>query len=121
MWSALLRKRKPTAPSTRKPQLRVHQAAGPPLTPEELSGNLSELERDLNRRMVCQAGKNQVYIRSLLTGNGTTQPRIALKCSLRRDVGESPDVFYEHIRDVCACDPEKCEAYRRFKDRFVET
>ena len=121
MWSTLLRKRKPDPKPSGGPRLRVQEAFGPPLTPEEQTGNLSDLERDLNGRMVCPAGKNQVYIRSLLTGSGTTQPRIALKCSLRRDIGKSPEVFYEHIRDVCACDPEQCEAYCKFKDRFVET
>lgn len=118
MWSSLLgRKRK--EPARSRPRVRTVKAAfGPPLTEEERTGNLSQLERDLNARMVCPAGKNQVYIRSLLTGNGTTQPRIALKCSYRRDLKEDPEVYFEHIRDVCACDPEKCEAYRKFKARL---
>ena len=96
-------------------------AFGPPLTPTELRGNLSELEHRLNAEMKCQAGKNQVFIRSLLTGSGTTRPRITLKCHLRKDIGLRPEVFYEHIRDVCCRDPEQCEAYRHFKDRFVQT
>jgi hypothetical protein len=62
-----------------------------------------------------------VYVRSLLTGRMTTKPRIALKCHLRKDIGLSQEVFYEHIRDVCCCDPEKCEAYRAMKARYVET
>ena len=95
----------------------VKEAFGPPLTDEELNGNLTALQQKLARGMVCPAGKGQVYLRSLLTGNGTTKPRIALKCSLRRDVKLPPEVFFEHIRDVCCCDPEKCEAYRAFKAR----
>lgn len=101
----------------------VSESFGPPLTEEEMTGNLTEMERRLNAEMKCPAGKNQVFLRSLLTGRGTgtTPPRIALKCSFRRDIGQTPEVFYEHIRDVCCCDPEKCEAYRAFKDRFVQT
>jgi len=99
----------------------VEEASGPPLTPEELPSNLSELERRLNRDMKCTAGKNQVYIRSLLTGSSTTRPRIALKCPLRRDIKLSPEVFYEHIRDVCCTDPEQCEAWRDFANRHVVT
>jgi len=100
---------------------RVDESFGPPLTPDELTGNLSLIERKLNRQMRCPAGRNQVYIRSLLTGQSTTRPRIALKCSLRRDIGERPEVFYEYIRDVCCCDPEYCEAWQQLKDRFVQT
>lgn len=102
-------------------RLSVDEAFGPPITAEEQKSNLTVLESNLNREMKCVAGRNQVYIRSLLTGRGTTKPRIALKCQLRRDIGEQPDVFYEHIRDVCCCDPEKCEAYRRFRARHVVT
>jgi len=119
MWSTLLGKK-------RKPKTRVHpktrkttrEAFGPPLTDEELAGNLTQIERELNAKMLCPAGKNQVYIRSLLTGTGTTKPRIALKCTFRKDAGQDPEVFYEHIRDVCCCDPEKCEAYRKFRERM---
>jgi len=127
MWESLLgrtkarAKAKATAKPVAKTRLTTLQAFGPPVTDEEARANLSDLERKLNAEMVCHAGKNQVFIRSLLTGNGTTQPRITLKCHLRRDIGLEPDVFYEHIRDVCCCDPEKCEAYRQFKERFVET
>ena len=103
-----------------KPTL-VEQAFGPPLTPEEMTGNLSLLERQLNRHMKCAAGKNQVYIRSLLTGQSTTRPRIALKCPLRRDIKLPQEVCYEHIRDVCCCDPEQCEAWLAFKERHVVT
>jgi hypothetical protein len=99
----------------------VEEAFGPPLTPDELCGNLSVYERNLNRYMKCTAGKNQVYIRSLLTGGSTTRPRIALKCPLRRDIGLTPEVFYEHIRDVCCTDPEQCPAWRNFAARHVVT
>lgn len=105
----------------RPSRLTTDEAYGPPLTPEELTSNLSVLERKLNREMRCTAGKNQVYIRSLLTGRSTTRPRIALKCPLRRDIGQTPEVFYEHIRDVCCCDPEQCEAWLAFKARHVAT
>jgi hypothetical protein len=97
------------------------EAYGPPLTPEELTTNLSVLERNLNANMECTAGKNQVYIRALLTGGATTRPRIALKCPLRRDIGLPAEVFYEHIRDVCCSDPESCPALRAFKERHVVT
>lgn len=102
-------------------RVRFDEAAGPPLTPAELTGNLSEIERRLNREMKCTAGKNQVYIRSLLTGSGTTRPRIALKCPLRRDIKLVPEVYYEHIRDVCCTDPEQCPAWQNFKARHVVT
>ncbi len=108
-------------PLRRMSPLKTGEAFGPPLTPEELTTNLSDLERKLNREMKCTAGKNQVYIRSLLTGHSTTRPRIALKCPLRRDIGEPAEVFYEHIRDVCCCDPNTCEAWLAFKKRHVVT
>lgn len=119
MWSSLLKGRK--KPQRTSQALTVEQAFGPPLTAEELGANLSELERRLNREMKCPAGRNQVFLRSLLTGNGTTPPRVALKCGYRRDIGLRAEVFYEHIRDCCCGDPEKCEAYRAFKQRFVPT
>lgn len=100
---------------------RVAEAFGPPLTAEEMTGNLTQMEKQLNRDMKCPAGKNQVFLRSLLTGGSTTRPRLMLKCHLRKDAGMKPEVFYEHIRDVCCCDPEQCEAWRQLKERFVET
>jgi hypothetical protein len=119
MWSTLLGRSKKKAQARVRPKIRtVKQAFGPPLTEEELSGNLSLFERDFNAKMVCPAGRNQVYIRSLLTGQGTTQPRIALKCTFRKDAGQDPEVFFEHIRDVCCCEPGKCEAYRKFQARI---
>ncbi|MBU0637721.1 MAG: hypothetical protein KKB50_02560 [Planctomycetes bacterium] len=100
---------------------RVGEAFGPPLTQDEVTANLTELENRLNREMKCHAGKNQVFLRSLLTGRSTTRPRITLKCPLRRDIGLKPEVFYEHIRDICCRDPEQCEAYRAFMERHVPT
>ena len=108
-------------PLRRAPIQTVEEAFGPPLTPEELSRNLTLLERHLNRVMKCTAGKNQVYIRSLLTGQNTTRPRIALKCPLRRDIGLTPEVFYEHIRDVCCGKHEECPAWQNFQARHVVT
>lgn len=100
---------------------RTAEAFGPPITPEEAQGNLSQLEKQLNGEMKCPAGKNQVYIRSLLTGRGTTQPRIALKCPLRKDIGEQPEIFFEQIRSLCCTDHEQCPAWRQMKSRFVDT
>lgn len=108
-------------PLRRPNRQNLQEAEGPPITPEELTANLSDLERKLNREMKCVAGKNQVYIRSLLTGRSTTRPRIALKCPLRRDIKLPPEVFYEHIRDVCCTDQNQCEAWRAFKKRHVDT
>lgn len=90
----------------------------PPISHEELTSNLSELEKNLNRHMVCFAGKNQVYIQSLIMGLGrTSKPRIALKCALRKQFGHPPDVYYEYVRDVCCGDPTVCPAYQEFKVR----
>lgn len=110
-----------SSPVRRFSSVRVDAAFGPPLTPDELTSNLSLLERKLNREMKCTAGKNQVYIRSLLTGRSTTPPRIALKCPLRRDIHLPAEVFYEQIRDLCCCDPNLCEAWQHFKARHVVT
>lgn len=100
---------------------KVDEAFGPPLTPEEMTGNLSQMQNDLNKGMHCPAGRNQVYVRSLLTGRSTTRPRLALKCPLRREIGQKPEVFYEHIRDVCCGDHEQCEAWQAMQKRFVPT
>lgn len=102
-------------------RLTAPDPSGPPLTQEELTSNLSDLERRLNRDMKCTAGKNQVYIRSLLMRGATTRPRIALKCPLRRDIKLPPEVFFEHIRDVCCTDPDSCPAWQAFKKRHVVT
>ena len=93
----------------------------PALQPEELNGNLTRLQNDLNREMKCPAGRNQVYIRSLVTMQGTTRPRMALKCGYRRDIGETPDVFLEEMRRLCCGDPGQCAAYRAFQNRHTPT
>jgi hypothetical protein len=92
-----------------------------PLHPDELVGNLSKIERDINRAMKCPAGKNQVYIRYLLRPQGTTRPRIALKCPHKAAIGEDSVVFYEHIKDFCTTHKQSdCPAWQNFlksKDR----
>ncbi len=113
--------RKSAAAKSAAPKAPPPAPEPPPLLPEERNGNLTVLERDLNAAMACPAGRNQVFIRSVVTKHGTTPPRIALKCSLRRDIGQPVDVFLEHVRSVCCADPKECEAYRKFKDRFVQT
>lgn len=88
----------------------------PPITEEELQANLTELEAELNVRMQCFAGKNQVYLQSFILGGGrTSKPRIALKCPLRQEYGDPPNVYYEYIRDVCCSNPAACSAYQTFK------
>ncbi|MFO0838020.1 MAG: hypothetical protein U1D55_05790 [Phycisphaerae bacterium] len=119
VWGLLKKAEKPRVVAKAPP--RVQEAMGPPITAEELTANLSALEKKLNHEMKCPAGKNQVFLRSLLTGNGTTKPRIALKCHLRRDIKLTAEVFYEHIRDVCCKDPTQCPAHQAFKGRFVPT
>lgn len=90
----------------------------PPITEEEANANLTELERNLNRHMQCFAGKNQVYLQSLIVGrNHTTKPRVALKCPLRKQFGLPPTVYYEYIRDVCCGNPAGCPAFQEFRAR----
>ncbi len=92
------------------------KGAQPDITSEELAGNLTELEARLNRQMKCFAGKNQVYIQSFILGCGRkSKPRIAVKCSLKQEYGEPPNVYYEYVRDVCCGNPETCSAYQTFK------
>jgi hypothetical protein len=94
------------------------RGAMPPVSEEELEANLTELETNLNRQMRCFAGKNLVYIRSVLVGQlRTTKPRISLKCPLRKENDQPPDVYYEYIRDVCCGDPTACAAYQAFRAR----
>lgn len=102
----------------RKPHhVRLTEAVGPPLTPDELTGSLTLLERRLNQEMKCPMGRNQVYIRSVILGGGTTRPRIALKCPLRRDLKQAPDVFFEHIQKHCCDEHTSCEAWRALEKR----
>lgn len=90
----------------------------PDICQEELDANLSVLETTLNGKMVCFAGKNQVFIQSMILGGGrTSKPRIALKCALRKKFGYTPDVYYEYIRDVCCGDPSVCPAYQEFQQK----
>jgi hypothetical protein len=106
----------------RKPEsLADASPAEPPLTADEQNANLSMLEQRLNQEMKCTAGRNQVYIRALLSGPRPGQPRIALKCPLRRDIKLTPEVFYEHIQDVCCNNPDGCPAWRAFKARHMAT
>ncbi len=93
----------------------------PPVTEEELGANLTELEAELNRRMQCFAGKNQVYLQSFILGGGrTSKPRIALKCPLRQEYGDPPNVYYEYVRDVCCSNPECCPAYQTFQEKHAD-
>jgi DNA-binding NtrC family response regulator len=91
------------------------QAGPPPLTAEELNGNLSVLETQLNKSMKCFAGQNQVYIQSTILGGAVSRPRIALRCNLRAEYGLTKNVFFEFIREHCCGDPGRCEAYQRFQ------
>jgi len=86
--------------------------APPPLTAEELAGNLSMMENKLNKHMKCFAGRNQVFLQTFI-GSGA-RPRIALKCGLRAEYGLNKDVYFEFIRDTCCGDPSRCEAVQRF-------
>lgn len=95
---------------------READAGPPPITPEEQNANLSSLENRLNKAMKCVSGRNQVFLQSWVLGRSTTRPRILLKCPLRPQYGLPPHVYYEHIRDVCCGDPNRCEAYRRFSE-----
>ena len=94
--------------------------ATPPICREELEGNRSELQKQLNRHMVCFAGRNQVYIQSMILGGGkTSKPRIALKCAIRKQFGHPPNVYYEYVRDVCCGDPTGCPAYQEFQAKYT--
>lgn len=87
----------------------------PPITEEETDANLSDLERTLNRKMKCHAGRNQVHLQSLIVGLRKTKPRISLKCSLRAEYNLPANVYYEYIRDVCCNDPSACPAVQQFQ------
>lgn len=121
MFRSLLRKKEEPEVKPRLRAPKVLSDGGPPLTPGELTGNLSTIQRELSEKMKCPSGKGQVFIRSLVLAGGTTPPRIALKCQLRRDIGQPAEVFHDHIRDVCCAHHESCEAYKAFKKRHVKT
>lgn len=87
----------------------------PEITDEEREANLTEMEDELNRRMKCPSGRNQVHVQSLLVGLRKTKPRISLKCPLRAEFAMQPNVYYEYIRDVCCSDPAACPAVQQFQ------
>ncbi len=89
----------------------------PPITEEEKDTNLSDLERTLNRKMKCHAGRNQVHLQSLILGLAKTKPRISLKCALRAEFNLQPSVYYEYIRDICCNAPSACPAVQQFEAR----
>ena len=93
------------------------QTAIPPITPEEASANLTELEKRLNRQMKCFAGRNLVYLQSHIGLGTRVRPRICLKCPLRKEYGLEPNVYYEFIRDVCCGEPARCEAVQIFESQ----
>jgi len=98
---------------------KISFAKPPPITDEELNSNLSMLERKLNKEMKCFAGRNQVYIQSMVLGGRTSKPRICLKCTLRAEYGLNREVYYEFIRDVCCRNPDECEAVKQFKENAM--
>ncbi len=94
----------------------------PPVTEFEKKTNLTVLQHELHRQMKCFAGKNQVYLQSIILDNGQkTRPRIALKCSLRDEAGLDRDVYYEYIKDTCCGDPRTCPAYQMFLQKNPES
>jgi DNA-binding NtrC family response regulator len=103
------------SPTTDKPQPTKPSTQPPAITKQELTANLSLLETRLNQKMKCFAGKNQVFIRSLISGGKRAKPRICLKCPLRAEYGLNREVYFEFIRDVCCCKPGQCEAVQTFQ------
>lgn len=87
----------------------------PPISEEEKDANLSDLERTLNRKMKCHAGRNQVHLQSLIMGLTKTRPRISLHCVLRAQFNMQANVYYEYVRDVCCNDPGACTAVQQFE------
>ena len=93
----------------------------PPVTEFERNCNVTVLQHELHGQMKCFAGKNKVYLRSVLQEDGRrTRPRIALKCALRAEFGMKRHVYYEYIRDVCCGNPSRCPAYRKFLEQNPE-
>jgi len=101
----------------------AHEATGaekpPPLTPIEERSNLTQLCRELNSRVKCGIGRNQVYVQSVLKGSQTrTRPRVALKCKARPMFGFTQDVYFEHIQKVCCGNSDTlCEALKLYKEK----
>ncbi|MHC4441117.1 MAG: response regulator [Planctomycetota bacterium] len=98
---------------------KISFATPPPVTDKELNSNLSMLETELNSKMKCFAGRNQVYLQSLTEGGMRHRPRICLKCSLRAEYGLNREVYYEFIRAICCRKPAKCKAVRLFKETRI--
>lgn len=96
----------------------TQEAFGPPISEIERHSNLTVLESQLNSTMKCPVGRNQVYIRSLLTGSGTTQPRIAMNCKQREKIGLDPDIYFEQIQNTCCGNHDACPAWKDAKSRF---
>jgi len=87
----------------------------PPVTEIEADSNLTRLQQDLHRKMQCFAGKNKVYLQSIIGEDGRkSRPRIAIKCHLRAEFKMDQHVYYEYIDDVCCGDPSGCPAFRQF-------
>ncbi len=90
----------------------------PPVTELEQKANVTVLQQQLHARMKCFAGKNKVYLRSVILENGEkTRPRIALKCPLRAEYGMRRHRYFEYIRDVCCNAPSKCRAFQTFLEQ----
>jgi len=89
--------------------------------------SLSLEERRLNNQMKCPYGRNQVYIRSVLTGDTdemVDEPVISLRCAIIEHVGLAEGgyniVDKEYIEYYCCGRYQECEAYKLFtaeKDR----
>ena len=87
----------------------------PPVTEFEEKSNLTMLQQELHRKMKCFAGKNKVYLQSIIGDDGKkSRPRLAIKCHLRAEFKMGRHVYYEYIRDVCCGDPAQCFAFRKF-------
>ena len=91
--------------------------------PRQRDPGLLEEERRLNAAMRCPHGEKKVYVRSVILGtsNGTTKPRIALRCAIIEHVGQAMGgyniVDKEYIERVCCGDYESCIAYQEFRKR----
>ena len=91
--------------------------------PRQRDPGLLEEERRLNAAMRCPHGEKKVYVRSVILGtsNGTTKPRIALRCAIIEHVGQAMGgyniVDKEYIERVCCGDYEACIAYQEFLRR----
>lgn len=88
----------------------------PAITEAERNANLSEMVKDLHRRMKCPAGSSRVLIRSIVLGlNEKSEPRISLRCPIRQAVGLDEYVYFEHIEKYCCSQPKACDAVIQYK------